>query len=610
MSITIPLRKDIPREHTWSVETIFPSDEAWAAEFDALSRDLPSLEKFKGKITLNAKALVEWFEASEAIQFRAGKIGLYANLRYSSDTSDQNAVALNDRARGIVARVASAISFAEPELILKGFKTLNSWLLEELKLKKYKHYFDRLENRAAHVRSAEVEEILSALNDPFRTSAAIHNILNDADLKFTPATNSQGATFEITQSNINSLKTNPDRTLRQTSFQNYADGYLAFKNTVANCLTAGVKQDVFKARAQHYSSSLEAALEPNFIPLPVFHSLIKTFQANLPTWHRYWGIRKKALNYDQFYVYDEKAPLTKTKPKLEYNQAVDWICNGLRPLGEEYVTVARKGMLEDRWVDKYPNKGKRSGAFSSGVPGTHPFISMSFNNDIFGMSTLAHELGHSMHSYFTMKIQPYVYRGYGTFLAEVASNFNQAMVRAWLLKNTPASQIGVSEKEFKIAVIEEAMSNFHRYFFIMPTLAKFELEIHERVERGQALTAKNMTDLLAELFKQGYGDGVVFDHDRVGITWSQFPTHLYSNFYVFQYATGISAAHALAQKILDNKPNSVEKYLEFLSTGGAKFPLDTLKEAGVDLTSPEPVETAFKIFAGYVDLLKELTISK
>jgi len=603
----VPLRKDIPVEHTWGAESIFADDAAWSAEFEAVSKDLSSLAKFKGHLGDSSETLAKWFAESEAIRIRAGKVTLYASLRYSVDTTDQIAVALNDRGRGLAARVASAVSFEEPELLAIGFERLRSWMSQEPHLRIYAHYLDRLEKRAAHVRSAEVEELLSMLNDPFRTSSATHGILSDADLKYVPARNEAGEIFEITQGTINALRTHPDRTLRRTAFENYADAFLAFKNTMANCLAAGVKQDVFRARALRYSSSLEAALKPNYIPLDVFHNLIKTFRANLSTWHRYWDIRKQALGYDKLYVYDEKAPLTNTRPHVEYKQAVDWICEGLKPLGNEYVDVARRGMQEHRWVDKYPNKGKRSGAFTTSTYGVHPFICMSFNNDLFSMSTLAHELGHAMHGYFTQKTQPFVYRGYGTFLAETASNFNQAMVRAWLLNNPPPSKTEKDSREFQISVIEEAMSNFHRYFFIMPTLARFELEIHERVERGQALTAKNMTDLLADLFSEGYGNGVVVDDDRVGITWAQFATHLYSNFYVFQYATGISGAHALAQNILEGKPNAVEKYINFLSTGGSEFPLEALKHAGVDLTTPTPVETTFRIFAGYVDRLKELT---
>ena len=381
------------------------------------------------------------------------------------------------------------------------------------------------------------------------------------------------------------------------------------------------------ARAHNYSSSLDAALTANHIPPEVFHNLIKTFRRNLPTWHRYWDIRRRTLGFDKLHVYDEKAPLTKAKPNVPYAQAVEWILQGMQPLGDEYVTVARRGMTEQRWVDIYPNQGKRAGAFSTGVPGTQPFILMSYNDDLFSMSTLAHEVGHSMHKYFTQKTQPFIYSRYGIFLAETASNFNQAMVRAHLLNNANViarsgfcdeaisnAELGIAShkplamtaEEFQIAVIEEAMANFHRYFFIMPTLARFELEIHERVERGEALTADGMSALLADLFTEGYGDKVEIDRERLGITWAEFPTHMYLNFYVYQYATGISGAHALAENILSGKPGAIEQYLGFLSAGGSQYPLDVLKQAGVDHTSPEPVETTFGVLARMVDRLEKL----
>lgn len=608
---TVPARNEIPREHTWDVESIFPNDEAWSAEFDALIKEAPAILRFRGHLADSAATLADFFTTSEALAVRAGKVMLYASMKHSVDTADQTAAALNDRTRGMLARLGAALAFAEPEMIAIGFDTLRAWLRDEPRLAIYAHYFARLEQRAAHVRSAEVEELLNYARDAFQTASATHGTLTDADLKCAPARSSTGETFEVTQGTINALRTHPDHEVRRTAFENYADAHLAFKNTMANCLAAGVKQDVFRMRARRYKSSLEAALASNFIPLDVFPNLIQTFRANLPTWHRYWAIRQRALGVDKLRVYDEKAPLTRAQPVVSFEQAIEWICAGMQPLGDEYVSVARRGMTEQRWVDKYPNQGKRAGAFSTGAPGTQPFILMSYNDDLFSLSTLAHELGHSMHKYFTQKTQPFVYTQYGIFLAECASNFNQALVRDYLLKNasrltaqSPTSNL--QSHEFEISVIEEAMSNFHRYFFIMPTLARFELEIHERVERGQALTAQTMIDLLADLFAEGYGANVEMDRERVGITWAQFATHLYRNFYVYQYATGISAAHALAQNILEGKPDAVEKYLGFLSAGGSDFPLEILKRAGVDLTTPAPVETTFGVLARYVDRLEQL----
>jgi oligoendopeptidase F len=277
---------------------------------------------------------------------------------------------------------------------------------------------------------------------------------------------------------------------------------------------------------------------------------------------------------------------------------VDWICEGMAPLGEEYVQVLRRGCFEERWVDRARNRGKREGAFSSGTHGTRPFIMMSYADDIFSLSTLAHELGHSMHTYYSHANQRFLYGEYGLFVAEVASNFNQATVRNYLMRTQ-------TDRNFQIALIEEAMSNYHRYFFIMPTLARFELEMHTRAEKGAPLSADILIDILADFFKEGYGDEVEFDHERIGITWAQF-LHMYMNFYVYQYATGISGAHALSHSVTSGAPGAAERYLNFLKSGSSRYPLDVLKLAGVDLTTPEPVEAAFQVLADLVNRLETL----
>jgi oligoendopeptidase F len=597
---TLPLRHEIAREHTWDAHSIFSSDAAWEKEIESVLEHLPELIGFRGRLGESAKTLADFFDLAEKIQRSAGKILVYANMFHVVDTTDQAAVARHDCARGITIQVMAALAFAQPEMVAIGISRLKQWCKEEPRLTAFEHFFDELDRKQAHIRSAEVEEILNQVNDPFRTAVATHGILSDTDLVFQPARTTTGASVEIGQGNIAALLTSPDRTLRRTAWESYADAYLAFKNTAANCIATGVKQNVLLARSRKYASAHEAALKPNHIPLDVFHNLIKVYRKNLPTWHRYWKLRKQALGLDKLFVYDTRAPLTEKKMRVSFTQAVEWICKGMRPLGDEYVSVMHRGLLEQRWVDIYPNKGKRMGAFSSGAPGTHPFIFMSYNDDLFSMSTLAHELGHSLHSYFTRATQPFIYTRYSLFVAEVASNFNQALVRAHLLKTHP-------DADFQISVIEEAMANFHRYFFVMPTLARFELEMHQRVERRKALTAESLITLMTELFREGYGSEVEIDHDRIGITWAQFATHLYSNFYVYQYATGISGAHALAERILQGVPGAAQKYLEFLKAGSSLYPLDALQLAGVDLSSPEPVEKTFAVLASYVDQLEKLT---
>jgi oligoendopeptidase F len=425
-------------------------------------------------------------------------------------------------------------------------------------------------------------------------------VLANTDLDFAPARGAGGREAEITQGTIRALLKSTDRELRESAWTNYADAHLKFKNTMAATLASGIKGNNLLARARRYPSALEASLAAENIPVEVFHNLIDTFKANLPTWHKYWRVRRRALGLGALHEYDLVAPLTEESPVVSYEQAVDWLVEAMRPLGEDYLAILRRGALEEGWVDRAVNRGKRMGAFSSGVKGTHPFIMMSYTDDIFAMSTLAHEFGHSLHSFLSWRHQPRVYSRYSLFVAEVASNFNQAMLRAHLFDRD-------QDRDFQISLIEEAMANFHRYFFIMPTLARFELEIHEREARGEALSADALTGLMAELIAEGYGGEVALDRERVGITWAQFHTHLYSRFYVYQYATGIAGAHALAERILAGEAGAAERYLDFLKAGGSRYALDALELAGVDLRTPEPVEKTFAVLAGLVDRLESLT---
>jgi oligoendopeptidase F len=599
MARALPPRSEIRFEDTWDVDSVFASDEAWSEALRQVEATLPQIHSFKGRLAENPEVLAEWIEVRSEVYRQIGKVYVYANMQYAVDTANAEAKSKTDRAGALFARLGAASAFAEPEMLGIGFTTLRTWIELEPRLSSYQHYFDNLERRHEHVRSAEVEEVLGLALDPFRAAQSTHSVLADTDLVFAPAQGSHGDEIEPAQGNISALLSDADREIRRTAWESYADAHLAVKHTMANCLSAGVKQDVFFARARKYSSSLEAALQPNSIPTDVFYNLVDTYKRHLPTWHRYWRFRREALGYDRMHVYDIKAPLVAHEQKIPYDRALEWITSGMQPLGEEYVDILRRGATEERWIDIYPNLHKTSGAYSNGWPGTHPFILMSYTDDIFSMSTLAHELGHSMHSYFARREQPFVYSNYGLFVAEVASNFNQAMVRSYLLQHN-------ADPAFQIMLIEEAMSNFHRYFFIMPTLARFELEIHERVEAGGALTAESLMTLMTELFREGYGDEVEIDDERVGITWAQFPTHLYANFYVYQYATGISGANALAAGILEGEPGAAERYLSFLKAGGSLFPLDALRLAGVDMTSTEPIERAFGVLAGLIDRLEQL----
>ena len=595
----IPARSEIDPKYTWNAESVFKSPEEWQIEADAILAAIPAVKDFQGTLSEGPAVLANALEAIEVLQVRAERVYMYAGFSYNVDTTDQAAAAMADKAGGIYGQVVAASAYLRPEMLEIGEQALRQWVAAEPRLSAYEHFIHDLFRKQAHVRSSEVEEILGMLADPFGGPESSTDMLTNADFKFPPVQTANGDELDLTQGSLRKILSGPDRNARQRAWTQYHETYLVHKNTLATNLATSIKQNVFLMRARKHESTLEMSLFENNIDTAVFHNLIDVFKKNLPVWQRYFEIRRKALGVDELHPYDLWAPLNAESPALSFEQAVDWVCEGLAPMGEEYVTTVRKGCLEERWVDVYPNQGKSNGAFSWGSPGTHPFIMMSFNDDMLGLSTLAHELGHSMHSYLTWQNQPLAYSDYSLFIAEVASNFNQALVRGYLLESN-------SDENFQIAVIEEAMSNFFRYFFIMPTLARFELEIHERVEKGQALTADTMMTLMADLFAEGYGDTVKVDREIVGMIWSTFG-HLFADYYVYAYATGISGAHALSRRVLDGVPNAVEDYTKFLKAGSSLYPLDALKVAGVDLTKPDSVEETFAVMASYIDRLETLT---
>ena len=594
----IPQHSEIDARYTWNAPSVFTSVEAWEAEFETVAAALPGLAQLQGHLVDGATALSATLDAVESLARRVGILAVYAGMDYAVDTQNQPAAKRYGRTQGLAGQLAAASAFVGPELLAIGEETVRGWLAGEPRLAYLLHYVDNLFRKQAHMRSAEVEELLGSLAAPFANVEMTASMLTDADFKFPSATGLDGNAQPVTQGTLDKILAEADREARRTAWEGYMDTFLAYKNTLAANLLTSVKYNVFSMRARRHGATLEMALAAQNIPFEVFHNLIATFRRNLPTWRRYWRVRRKALGVDTLQPYDLWAPLTGRRPAISYEDAVEHICRGLAPMGEDYVATVRRGCLGERWVDAMPCQGKMGGAFSSGSAGTHPFIMMSYTGEVFSLSTLAHELGHSMHSYLTWQNQPVLYSDYGMFVAETASNFHQAMVRAHLLANE-------TDPAFQIAVLEEAMSNFHRYFFIMPTLARFELEVHQREERGEGMSADDMIGLMADLFAEGYGDGVHVDRERTGITWATFG-HLYMDYYVFQYATGISAANALAQRILSGAPGAVADYLSFLKAGDSLYPVDALKLAGVDLTTPAPVEAAFEVLAGLVDRLEKL----
>ncbi|MCY4071483.1 MAG: oligoendopeptidase F [Chloroflexi bacterium] len=596
---TVPARSDIPIESTWNHESVFPSFDAWREEYQAVVSLIGEIDAFKGGLSDSPARLAEWFDFKASMARRVWTLYMYPVMWQACDGNHEEIKGMVGQAQGLAGQYISAASFENPELLAMDEATLTSWIQEQADLNVYRQSIDDLLRTKKHVLSTEVEAVLGLLSDPLGRIEGIRGALTDMDMTFSAAVDSAGAELPLVQSTRDKLLSSSDREARKTAWNNYADSFLKFNNTLATTYLASVKRNVVMARLRGYESVLHAKLTPNNIPVEVFHNLIDTYKRHIPTWHRYWDVRRRALGYETIHPYDLWAPLTTEDPELSFADAVDMIAAGMTPLGEDYVATLRRGCLEQRWVDYAINDGKSEGAFSYGTYDSHPFIMMSYDGNLSSMGTLAHELGHSMHSLYTREHQPFVYSHYSMFVAEVASNFNQAMVRAHLFANN-------SDRDFQLALIQEAMDNIHRYFFIMPTLARFEFEVHTRMEKDEPLTPDMLNEIMSGFYAEGYGQTMTDDPRRTGSTWAQFG-HLYEPFYTFQYATGISAAHALANAILaGDDADAVERYLAFLRAGNADYPINVLRAAGVDMSTPKAVEETFKVLEGLVDRLEGL----
>jgi oligoendopeptidase F len=599
---TLPTRDALPREERWDIESLFATDAAWEAAYDALSARLPELATYEGRLGTSGETLLAALRLRDEVMTQLARVVVYASLRRAEDATNPTYAALASRAQGLSARANGIAAYYGPEILALDLDpaALDRFVAETPGLETYAHYFAKLGRMRAHVRSAEVEALLAQAQDTMDAFRTIHGALENADMDFGEITDASGATAHLGPGNVQRFLESDDRAVRRAAWEQSADAYLRVQHTFAGTLIGAVKRDVFYARARGYDSALEAALAPNAIPTAVFHNLLDTVWKNLPTWHRYFAVRRKALGLDRLHGWDITAPLQRETPRVSYAEGIAMIADGLAPLGEEYVAIVRRAAAE-RWVDRGANIGKGGGAFSSGAPGTHPFISMNYADTLPSMSVLAHELGHSLHSYYTWQTQPMVYARYTMFAAETASNMHQALVGAHLLATH-------DDLAFLIELIEERMHNHLRYLFTMPILARFELDCHTRIERGEALSAEGMNETLTELYREGYGGEVEIDAPRMGITWARF-SHLFTPYYVFQYATGIAAAAELARRVHEEGAPAVERYLNFLKTGDAAFPIDALRTAGVDMTDPAPVQAAFDILAGYVERLEQLTAS-
>jgi oligoendopeptidase F len=597
--MTTLARKDVPKEQTWNSEVVYPTWGDWQKDFELALFEIEKLAEYPGTLVQGPERLVAFLKEIETQHHRVMRLDRFADMHIMVDSEDVEAKSYFGQAQDLNSKFKTAVAFFEPEILALGNDVI-AWVDKEPSLAPYKHYLHNIVRLKPHMHSKEVEEILGPVENLFQGPMTTYTELTSADMKLENVVDSDGKTYAFNQSPNND---NTDPVLRKSKYESWYNWKANVENSLAANYLSFIKQCDFIAKTRGYESILAHRLAPSNTPVEVFHTFIDTFKKNLPTWHKYWDVKRKLIGQEKIHPYDVWVQISKEPPVIPYEQAVEWLSEALAPLGDEYVSVMRKGLLKDRWVDWAPNDSKNIGARSTlQLDNYPPFIYMFYQNSIFDMSALAHEIGHSMHFYFGYHHAPKIYSdpdlGSGT-VWETASNFNQAMLRAYLMRAK------ADDPQFQLAILDEAMWNYHRYFFIMPTLSRLEFEIATRVRNGQAVSLADMKSLMLEYFSEGYADTMTHDPDRTSLEWTNY-LHLYLPFYTFQYGIGISAAAALSQQILVDQDNAVENYLNFLKAGQSKSTMDLFNLAGIDMTSPEPVRAAFKILGDMVDQLDEL----
>lgn len=595
-------RNDVAKSDCWNVEAMFLSLEDWEKEFKKLvpteSRPRwPEIAKFRGKLSENAQTLKNALETILAIDRKLNILYTYAHLKHDEDISENKHKIAYSKAFGLHHDFAEETSWFEPELLGLTEKKIDEYLNDPT-LKDYRFHLEKILRMKKHTLSAEKESLISLVGQALSSSHKTFSAINDADFKFGTAKDGKGNNREITHAQYGMYIRDQDRVLRKNAFETYHGKFKSYENTMCEILNGQVQGHLFNARARNYDSCLHAALFPKNIDVEVYHSLIQAVHDNMGMHHKYVELRKKVLGLDKLHLYDIYVPLTSNVDiKMSYKEAEDATIESSSPLGPEYQNLLRKGLIEDRWVDRYENENKRSGAYSSGCYDSMPYVLMNYKGIIRDVFTLAHEVGHSMHSLLSHKHQPYQYSNYPIFLAEVASTFNEDLLVRYLLNKTT----NVQEKIF---LINQKIEDIRATLFRQTMFAEFELMIHSAVEKNIPLTPALLNDEFTKLYVKYFGEEITID-PQIAIEWARIP-HFYYNFYVYQYATGISAALALSDRVNNGGPKEREEYLSFLKGGSSKYPIELLQMAGVDMRSPEPVRAAIKKFGDLVNQLENL----
>ncbi|MGZ3644382.1 MAG: oligoendopeptidase F [Ktedonobacteraceae bacterium] len=594
---TMMKRSDIGKEFTWDLESIYPTDDSWEDSFKKIEQGLPELEALKGTLAQNGSTLLKVLQARDELYEELETLLVYASMRKDEDTTNSVYLGMFDRAMQLYVRASTVISYIEPEILALPQMTLDTYVQETAGLGLYRQQLDDINRNRPHVRSAEVEAVLAAAGEISEVPDSIFSMIDNADLKLPYIHNEQGEEVPLTKGNYLVYIRSTDRNVRKEAFEGMHGTFLKQRNTIAATLGGQVKGSLFFTRQRGFGSSRERALSRYNIPVSVYENLVETVSEHSHLLNRYMKLRKRLLQLDELHMYDLYVPIVKeTADEISYEEACETVASALAPLGQNYTSILRQA-FKDRWIDVYETPGKRGGAYSGGGYKTHPFILLNFQNKLDSMYTLAHELGHSMHSYFTRSHQPFQYGDYTIFVAEVASTLNEGLLTEYLLRNT-------DEPEVRLSILNHSLEGLRGTLFRQTMFAEYEQQIHSQAEQGQPLTADSLSAMYRALNEKYYGGEAVID-ELIDIEWARIP-HFYYNFYVYQYATGISAASALVQQILQEGQSAVQRYLTFLSSGSSDYSIELLKKAGVDMTSPEPVRQALQLFDSHLTQMEKL----
>lgn len=585
---------------TWKMEDMFPSDEAWEEDFDKVTKLVSKYSEYAGKISKDKEDLLTYLKFNDEVNLLAERLYVYSNQKYHQDMANAKYQTYSGKAQKLVVDIGSASSFVEPELLTIDESILQDWMEDE-RFVDYRRYVSEVLRSKGHTLDKKTEEILAKSKRMANAADNIYAMYNGADIDFPTVTESDGKEIKITHGNFVPILSGTDRELRKKAFQALYGTYGKMKNTIAATFHANVEQACFYADVRGYSSTRAMYLYGSNIPESVYDNLIETVHEHINLMHRYVKIRKNALGLDELHMYDVYAPIAKTPDKkYTFDEAKAMVKTGLAPMGEGYLEKMQEG-FDNRWIDIYENEGKRSGAYSWGAYGTHPYVLLNYQGTLDHVFTLAHEMGHALHSYYSDANQPYINAGYKIFVAEVASTCNESLLIHDLLNKT-------EDKETRAYLINHFLEQFKGTLYRQTMFAEFEKITHNMVEKGETLTSDILCKVYYDLNKFYFGEDIVLD-EEIALEWARIP-HFYNPFYVYQYATGISAAIALSRKIMKEREAGVKDYMKFLTGGGSKDPIDLLKLAGVDMTSKEPIEQALKLFEELLDEMENIIDSE